>query len=114
MANKHRGEVNITLLGKTWTLRPTFGALAEIEDATGMGLAAVIQRFASGAFSIEDVAIVLHEGMRAVHDDAPDLEAIKHAIIEEGFSTYAFAAGEFLGNAVLRDNPVKNRAEKVK
>ena len=44
MANKHRGEVDITLLGDFWTLRPTFGALAEIEDATGLGLAAVVQR----------------------------------------------------------------------
>ncbi len=112
MANKHRGEVDITLLGKTWTLRPTFGALAEIEDATGMGLAAIVQRFASGAFGIADVAIVLREGMRAVRDDVPDLETIKPAIVEEGFGTYALAAGEFLGNAVLGDNPVKKPAAK--
>ncbi len=112
MANKHRGEVDITLLGESWTLRPTFGALAEIEDATGLGLAAVVQRFASGAFGIADVAIVLREGMRAVRDDAPDLEAIKPAIIEEGFGKYALAAGEFLSNAVLDETPVRKPAAK--
>ncbi|MCH9020470.1 MAG: gene transfer agent family protein [Proteobacteria bacterium] len=80
MANKHRGEVDIILLGRFWTLRPTFGALAGIEDATDLGLAAVVQRFASGAFGIADVAIVLREGMRAMRDDAPDLETIKPAI----------------------------------
>ncbi len=114
MANRYKGDVDIDMLGKTRTLRPTFGALAGIEHATGMGFAAVVQRFASGQFGIDDVAIVLREGMGAAGDDAPDLETIKRAIVDEGFGVCAAAAGAFLGNAVLGDNPVKKPAVKKK
>lgn len=35
MANRQRGEVEITLDDKSYTLAPTFGAIAEIEDSLG-------------------------------------------------------------------------------
>ncbi len=35
MANKHRGEIEIKLLDRTFKLRPTFEALVEFEDKSG-------------------------------------------------------------------------------
>jgi len=35
MANKHRGEVTITIGGQAFTLRPTFEALVEFEERAG-------------------------------------------------------------------------------
>ncbi len=38
MANKARGEVKLDLGGESYVLRPTFGAVCEIEDAIGTNL----------------------------------------------------------------------------
>lgn len=36
MSNKHRGEVEIALGGRAYTLRPTFEALVEFEEKSGL------------------------------------------------------------------------------
>lgn len=41
MANRERGEVGFEAIGKSWTLKGGTNAICEIEDATGMGIAAV-------------------------------------------------------------------------
>ena len=38
MANKARGEVELALGGEVYVLRPTFGAVCEIEDTIGTNL----------------------------------------------------------------------------
>ena len=49
MANSHRGEIEVTLEGKTYPLCLTLGALAELETAFGSeDLIAVIERFQNG------------------------------------------------------------------
>ncbi len=100
MANKQRGEVEVKLAGRTWTMRPAFGALAEIEGRTGLGIAAVVQRFTEGRFGIDDVAAVIAAGIGAAHDDAPDFESVKRAVVEEGFNKCAVVAAEFLAGAL--------------
>ena len=100
MTNKVRGEIEVELAGKTWTMRPAFGALAEIEGRTGLGMAAVVKRFTEGVFGIDDLAAVIAAGIRAAHDDAPDFESVKRAIVEEGFNEFAVVASEFLAGAL--------------
>ena len=100
MANKQRGEVEVCFAGKTWTMRPAFGALAEIEGRTGLGMAAVVRRFAEGELGIDDVAAVIGAGIGAAHDDAPDFESVKRAVVEEGFNKFAVVASEFLAGAL--------------
>ena len=47
-ANKHRGEVTISLGGRSYLLRPTFAAIAEIEARSGQGLIGLARRLAAG------------------------------------------------------------------
>ena len=108
MANKHRGELDVKLLGKSWTMRLTFEAIADIEAKTAMGLAAVVRRFIQSEFGVNEVAAVIWAGIDAAHDDAPDLEAVKRAVVEEGFGGLAVTAAEFLGRAVAAgEQPAK-------
>ena len=100
MANKQRGEVEVVLGGKSWTMRPAFQALAEIEGMTGLGIAAVVKRFIESQFGIDDVAAVISASIRAAHDDAPDFETIKRAIVAEGFNEFALVASKFLAAAL--------------
>ena len=50
MVNRHRGEVEAVLDGRTWTLCLTLGALAELEAALAAGdLMGLARRFEAGA-----------------------------------------------------------------
>ena len=81
-------------------MRPALGALAEIEGRTGLGIAAVVSRFTEGRFGIDDVAAVIAAGVRSAHDDAPDFESVKRAIVAEGFNKFPVVASEFLAGAL--------------
>ena len=63
--NRHRGEVGAVLDGRPYTLCLTLGALAELEDAFGVGdLGALASRLGSGTLSANDVQRVLRAGLR--------------------------------------------------
>ena len=65
MANARRGEVALTLAGRTYTLCLTLGALAELEDALGVpDLAALGERFASGRLRGRDLVALLGVALR--------------------------------------------------
>ena len=75
IANPHRGEMTIALgppgaRRRTYLLRPTFQAMAEIEGATGLGLDRLAQRFLAGDFAVSEVAAVIAAGLKAA--DGPD------------------------------------------
>lgn len=66
MGNPWRGEVEVTVDGRTWCARLTLGALAELEAALDVGsLIALAERFEEGRYSARDVLAVLVAGLRA-------------------------------------------------
>lgn len=65
MANPYRGEAELVLAGKTYTLRLTLGALAELETAFGVdGLGALGTRLGAGGLSARDLINLLAPLMR--------------------------------------------------
>jgi hypothetical protein len=65
MANKHRGEIEAQLDGKTFKLVLTLGALAELEDAFGdSDMLALAARFEKGRLSARDCMRVIAAGLR--------------------------------------------------
>ena len=110
MANRHRGEVEVDLGGKTYALRPTFQALAEIEDKTGTNLVTLARRFADGDIGVRDVAVVLWAGMG---EGAPSLDDVGRLVVERGLDTLigpaaGFVAAVFVGSS-KGGAPAKNR-----
>lgn len=83
MANRHRGEIEAQLDGKTFTLCLTLGALAELEAAFGqedmVGLAA---RFERGRISARDAQKIIGAGLRGAGYDISD--AVVAAMQAEG------------------------------
>ena len=76
MVNKRRGEVGITLDDKRYTLCLTLGALAELEDAMGLGnIGELADRFASGQVKSGDLITILGAALRAGGADVSDREA---------------------------------------
>jgi Phage tail tube protein, GTA-gp10 len=75
MANPRRGEVELKLGGRPFTLCLTFGALAELEAAFGAAdLGGLAQRFSRGALSAGDIIAMLTIAIRGGGEDISDDE----------------------------------------
>ena len=112
MANPHRGEVEITLAGKTWTMRPTFQALCEIEDKTGAELTTLARQIWDGEGSVKATAIIVSEGIRACHANGPDLNAVGEAIVSEGLNSVLEPVVLYLVAAITGSTPDLDAARK--
>lgn len=80
MANRHRGEIEATLDGRSYRLVLTLGALAELESAFGdEDMLALAARFEKGRLSARDCTKIIAAGLRgagcAVTDD--DVETMQ-------------------------------------
>ena len=73
MANKHRGEIEACINGKTWKLCLTLGALSELETAFGdEDMLALAQRFEKGRLSANDAVRIIGAGLRGAGHDVTD------------------------------------------
>jgi hypothetical protein len=73
MANKHRGEIEACLDGKTYRLCLTLGALAELETAFGDDdMLALAQRFEKGRLRASDATRIIGAGLRGAGHDIAD------------------------------------------
>ena len=98
-ANPHRGEVEIELDGKRFVMRPTFQAIAEIEQQTGTGLIALLHRMTDGGLRVSDLAIIVAAGLRAAGEPA-SREKVGSLLLQDGLEKTLEPASFFLMNAV--------------
>ena len=88
MANRHRGEIEAALTGKTYTLCLTLGALAEIESAYGgEDLIAIAERFEKGRIGASDAIRVIGAGLRGAGNVVSDSE-VAAMTVEGGAAGY--------------------------
>lgn len=64
-ANPHRGEVDITLDGVTYQMRPTYSAIVAWETACGAGTLEIIRRMAARTYRTREIVEVIAAGMAA-------------------------------------------------
>lgn len=99
--NPQRGEVEITLGGQSYTIRPTFQVLSSIEGALGCGTLAVVQRWTRGEIAVTEVAQILFQALRPMK--GPALNKIGEMLMREGYQHHIaplvnFMARPFTGN----------------
>lgn len=70
MANKERGDIAVTLGGRKFALRPTYEALCEIEEATGVKIVPLAAMFAAKHFGMRDMTAVVTAGLKAAGEPA--------------------------------------------
>jgi hypothetical protein len=86
MGNRHRGEIEVELGDRRWTLCLTLGALAELEAAYGdEDLLSLAERFESGAVGARDAIRIIGAGLRGAGHDVGDAEVA--ALTVEGGAT---------------------------
>lgn len=81
MVNRHRGEIEATLDGKSYRLCLTLGSLAELEHAFGEDdMLAVAERFEAGRIAARDAIRMIGAGLRgAGYDIGDEAVAATHA-----------------------------------
>jgi hypothetical protein len=73
VVNRHRGEIEAVLDGKSYRLCLTLGALAELECAFGEDdMLAVAERFEAGRITARDTIRIIGAGLRGAGYDIDD------------------------------------------
>lgn len=73
MVNRHRGEIEAVLDGKSYRLCLTLGALGELEHAFGEDdMLAVAERFEAGRIAAKDAIRIIGAGLRGAGYDLDD------------------------------------------
>jgi hypothetical protein len=105
MANRRRGDVDAQFDGKTFTLRLTLGALAELEDAFGASdLVGLAERFESGRLSSRDLLRIIGAGLRGGGAELTDDEVARLSC-EQGLQGYVAIAAALLSATFADVNP---------
>ena len=69
MANIYRGEITIKLVENKYAMRPTLGALCEIEDNVGKSIITLLDQFAERGITLSEQAHIIVQGVKAVGED---------------------------------------------
>ena len=94
-------RIDVTLGDRTYTLRPTFGALERIVRALGVELGELQARFYERRFGVVDTTRILYEAIRGSEGNgAPTYEEIGAMVVREGIHRVAVPALEVI-NAAL-------------
>jgi uncharacterized phage protein (TIGR02216 family) len=84
MVNRHRGEIEATLDGKSYRLCLTLGALAELEHAFGEDdMLAVAERFEAGRIAAREAIRMIGAGLRGAGYEIDD-DAVASMRVEGG------------------------------
>lgn len=105
--NKHRGEMELKLGGKTYVLRPSFAAIVEFEDKSGMtAFEAMKMAGERCAVPMKAITAAFWAGIRGGWEDKkrpPSFEEIGEAVQADGLASLIPQYVEFLGNALSSD-----------
>lgn len=111
VANPERGEVEVVLLRdgkeKRFVLRPTFGAVAEIEAGTGKGilmLASELMADPMRGLSLSALMAIVRAGLRASGEKFNEA-ALQAMVFETGIQSLAAPCAAFLASAIRGGKP---------
>lgn len=94
--NKYRGETELKLGDRTFTLVPTFSALAEIESETDMGLIDLVMTATQGRMRLTHLMACL----KLLAKDCPKPEALGEVLLEHGTTKASVSVGEVILRAM--------------
>ncbi|MCE2965488.1 MAG: gene transfer agent family protein [Alphaproteobacteria bacterium] len=93
--NEHLGRLVVDIGGETRTLSLPFSALLAVENTLGEGIFALLNRFASGAPRLQDVAVLLREAL-AANGTTQTLEHLGTLLLQDGIAAHVETATRLL------------------
>lgn len=107
MANAVVGEINISLGGREFTLRPSFFGLAEIEARSDCGLLEIAQEIAQGKIKLKHVVAMVYGGIvgATARGQKPEItyEECGELIVKENYLKIVPALVTWFGKAIQGD-----------
>ncbi len=107
VANKHRGEISVTLDGVAYVMRPDFEAVAAIDETLGSVIALTKRAVGDPAsLSLTELAVVVTEGIRAhgrankTSEAHSGVDKIKKLIFASGIPNVVPSVCQFLAQSV--------------
>lgn len=91
-------QVSLILGGRRFLLIPSFGALAETERRTGLGLVPLARRFAEGQYGLGDAVALLHPALPP--EAGLEAEALGALVVAEGLARVAPTCAALLALAL--------------
>ena len=86
MAKHPRGDVNVTIEGVDYVMKPTFGAMAAIQSQTGLGLGEMVKGMAltdPAKLRVDVVASILFYGITGGGKTGPTMDDIGEQVMDE-------------------------------
>ena len=120
MANPSKGEIDIDLGGKTYTLRPSFEAITEFEEMTGFtAMRALVLCNDVQTCTVKLVATAVYTGIRGSCDTSvekanlPTYVQVGEMIMrgKGGYSRILTEVVQYLGNGLMDDETLQANAE---
>ena len=121
--NPYRGDFDIELGGKSWTLRPDFSALCEIEECIQGPYMMIMNETRDGGMPrFKYIAAVIWAGIRGRLRDqqngsvrgAPTFEEVGQMMQSDGLVNIAEKATKFMMYLLLDDKQVKEAEQESK
>lgn len=104
MANRLRGETTLALGGETFTLRPTFAAIMEIEDRLG-GIVPLATRAAAGDFGLKEVTIILWATLNGASPRGLSLDEVGERVLHAGLAAVTPVVRDLLTTVLTGGQP---------
>jgi len=115
MSNKWRGTFDIEIGEETYTLRPSFDAMVEFEDKTGVCANVAYKQIEENALSFKVVVGAIWAGMMGQHlakgGDKPSYRVIGQKIRNAGMIRAAEHASKFLMYALIPEETIREIEE---
>jgi len=88
-------EIELTLAGRTWTLRPTVALIRAVERATGGTIYRLGLRLAAGEVSFTEFNAAMHAALKATEPkQAPTPDEVGEGLVEAGYLAVAEPFGQ--------------------
>ncbi len=100
MANQHRGEVEIKLGGKAYTLRLNHEGISAAEDKAGLGVIGMSFRVFDRRHGFREIAALIYGGLIGAGNRDLTFEQVRDLIVAEGVMTYHVQALVLMKNAL--------------
>ena len=88
MSNGISGEQEIKLGGKTYTIKASTLAIAEIRDRTGVPLGKLVRDLGEGNYGPDDVAKVIYSLLLGGGNKSLSFDQVYELIMKEGFTKF--------------------------
>lgn len=109
--NEDRGEVAITLAGKSYIMRPTFQAIRQSEKLAGCSFMMLMQKAMRLDLSLDDLAAVIMPGLKEGGEAGATFEKVLELAYRTGINDSARAVIPYMSNAIMGGRPMPKEGD---